>query len=121
MRTDRRPAEFARGGEPVGAGELSIYFAEPPERVDVPTGRVVNVPAGSPLQSANHGDVEVGVLREVALVSDVHARGSGLASVAMPDLASVRKIGPSGRHAQGTRTRGFAEVRRRWTREREPR
>ena len=37
-------------------GELSMYLGEPPERVDVPTGGVVNVPAGTPLQSANHGD-----------------------------------------------------------------
>jgi len=38
------------------AGELSIYLGEPPERVDVPAGGVVNVPAGTPLQSVNHGD-----------------------------------------------------------------
>jgi quercetin dioxygenase-like cupin family protein len=41
------------------AGELSIYLGEPPERVDVPTGGVVNVPASTPLQSANHGDVDL--------------------------------------------------------------
>jgi quercetin dioxygenase-like cupin family protein len=41
------------------AGELSIYLGETPERVDVPTGGVVNVPAGTPLQSANHGDVDL--------------------------------------------------------------
>jgi quercetin dioxygenase-like cupin family protein len=43
----------------VMAGELSIYLGEPPERVDVPTGGVVNVPAGTPLQSANHADVDL--------------------------------------------------------------
>ena len=41
------------------SGELSIYLGEPPERVVVPTGGVVNVAAGTPLQSANHGDVDL--------------------------------------------------------------
>jgi quercetin dioxygenase-like cupin family protein len=36
-------------------GELTMYVGEPPERVDVPTGGVINVPAGTALQSANHG------------------------------------------------------------------
>jgi mannose-6-phosphate isomerase-like protein (cupin superfamily) len=37
------------------AGHLSIYLGEPPERVEVPTGGVVTVTAGTELQSANHG------------------------------------------------------------------
>lgn len=41
------------------AGVLSIHLGEPPERVDVPTGGVVHVDAGTPLQCANHGDVEL--------------------------------------------------------------
>jgi mannose-6-phosphate isomerase-like protein (cupin superfamily) len=41
------------------AGTLSIYLGDPPERVDVPTGGVVHVEPGTPLQSANHGDVEL--------------------------------------------------------------
>jgi mannose-6-phosphate isomerase-like protein (cupin superfamily) len=36
------------------SGELSMYLGEPPERVDVPAGGVVNVPAGTPLQTVNH-------------------------------------------------------------------
>jgi mannose-6-phosphate isomerase-like protein (cupin superfamily) len=40
-------------------GTLSIYLGDPPERVDVPPGGVVHVEAGTPLQSANHGDVEL--------------------------------------------------------------
>jgi mannose-6-phosphate isomerase-like protein (cupin superfamily) len=40
-------------------GTLSIHLGEPPERVDVPTGGVVHVDAGTPLQCANHGDVEL--------------------------------------------------------------
>jgi quercetin dioxygenase-like cupin family protein len=41
------------------AGTLSIYLGEPPERHDVPAGRVVHVKAGTPLQSANHGDEDL--------------------------------------------------------------
>jgi quercetin dioxygenase-like cupin family protein len=41
------------------AGTLSIYLGDPPERVDVPTGGVIHVEAGTPLQSANHGDAEL--------------------------------------------------------------
>src|SRR3954471_1919836 len=37
------------------AGALTMYLGEPPERVDVPAGGVVNVPAGTALQAANHG------------------------------------------------------------------
>ena len=37
-------------------GTLSMYVGEPPERVDVPVGGVIHVEAGTPLQSANHGD-----------------------------------------------------------------
>src|SRR4051812_28548080 len=36
------------------SGDLSMYLGEPPERVDVPAGGVVNVPAGTPLQTLNH-------------------------------------------------------------------
>src|SRR5687768_10989625 len=38
------------------SGALTMYLGEPPERVDVPTGGVVNAQAGTPLQTANHGD-----------------------------------------------------------------
>ena len=41
------------------AGTLSLYVGEPPERVDVPVGGVVRVDAGTPLQSANHGDEDL--------------------------------------------------------------
>jgi mannose-6-phosphate isomerase-like protein (cupin superfamily) len=43
------------------AGTLSMYLGEPPERVDVPAGGVVRVEAGTPLQSANHGEEELAV------------------------------------------------------------
>jgi quercetin dioxygenase-like cupin family protein len=41
------------------AGTLSIYLGDPPARVDVPTGGVVHVEPGTPLQSVNHGDGEL--------------------------------------------------------------
>ena len=41
------------------AGTLSMYLGEPPERVDVPTGGLVHVEPGTPLQSVNHGDEEL--------------------------------------------------------------
>lgn len=40
----------------VMSGVLSIYIGEPAERVDVPDGGAITVPAGVELQSANHGD-----------------------------------------------------------------
>jgi mannose-6-phosphate isomerase-like protein (cupin superfamily) len=36
-------------------GTMTIYLGEPPQRVEVTTGGVVNVPGGTPLQTANHG------------------------------------------------------------------
>jgi mannose-6-phosphate isomerase-like protein (cupin superfamily) len=41
------------------AGTLSIYLGDPPERVDIPTGGVIHVEPGTPLQSANHGEVDL--------------------------------------------------------------
>jgi mannose-6-phosphate isomerase-like protein (cupin superfamily) len=41
------------------SGALTIYIGEPAERVDVPAGGAVTVPAGVPLQSANHGDEDL--------------------------------------------------------------
>jgi mannose-6-phosphate isomerase-like protein (cupin superfamily) len=43
----------------VVAGTLSVYLGEPPERHDVPTGGVVRVAAGTPIQNVNHGDVDL--------------------------------------------------------------
>jgi mannose-6-phosphate isomerase-like protein (cupin superfamily) len=37
------------------SGTLTMYFGEPPDRVDIPAGGVVHVGGGTPLQSANHG------------------------------------------------------------------
>jgi quercetin dioxygenase-like cupin family protein len=38
------------------AGTLSMYLGEPPVRTDVPTGALIHVEPGTPLQTANHGD-----------------------------------------------------------------
>ena len=40
-------------------GTLSLYVGEPPERIDVPAGGLVRVDPGTPLQSANHGSVDL--------------------------------------------------------------
>ena len=37
------------------AGTLTMYLGDPPERIDVPTGGVVHVEPGMPLQTVNHG------------------------------------------------------------------
>jgi quercetin dioxygenase-like cupin family protein len=40
-------------------GTLSMYVGDPPERQDVPAGGVIHVEPGTPLQSVNHGEVEL--------------------------------------------------------------
>ena len=37
------------------AGTLSMYVGEPPLRQDVPTGGLIHIVAGTPLQAVNHG------------------------------------------------------------------
>ncbi|MBA3384845.1 MAG: cupin domain-containing protein [Actinobacteria bacterium] len=41
------------------AGTLSMYLGDHPERQDVPTGGLVHVEPGTPLQTANHGDEDL--------------------------------------------------------------
>lgn len=41
------------------SGVLTIYVGEPAERVEVPAGAAITVPAGVALQSANHGDEDL--------------------------------------------------------------
>src|SRR3954463_7018905 len=41
------------------AGTLSMYVGDPPERHDVPAGSLIHVEPGTPLQSVNHGDVDL--------------------------------------------------------------
>jgi quercetin dioxygenase-like cupin family protein len=55
------------------SGTLTMYLGEPPERVDVPVGGVVNVHAGTPLQTANHGDADLLVYAYGYPPEDEHA------------------------------------------------
>src|SRR4051794_41705255 len=41
------------------SGTLTMDLGDPPERVDVPVGGLINVPAGTPLQTANHRDEDL--------------------------------------------------------------
>ena len=36
-------------------GTLSMYLGDPPERHDVPTGGLIHIEPGTPLQTVNHG------------------------------------------------------------------
>ncbi len=57
----------------VAAGTLSMYLGDPPERHDVPTGSLLHVEAGTPLQAVNHGDVDLVVFAYGAPPEDEHA------------------------------------------------
>ena len=41
------------------AGTLTMYLGEPPERHDVPVVGLIHVEPGTPLQTVNHGDVDL--------------------------------------------------------------
>jgi mannose-6-phosphate isomerase-like protein (cupin superfamily) len=55
------------------SGTLTMYLGAPPERVDVPVGGLVNVPAGTPLQTANHGGEDLLVYAYGYPPEDEHA------------------------------------------------
>jgi quercetin dioxygenase-like cupin family protein len=55
------------------SGELTMYLGEPPERVEVPAGGAVNVPAGTPLQTVNHGAADLVVYAYGYPPEDEHA------------------------------------------------
>jgi quercetin dioxygenase-like cupin family protein len=55
------------------AGTLTMYLGEPPERVTVPTGGVIHVEAGTPLQTVNAGDEDLLVYVHGAPPEDEHA------------------------------------------------
>jgi mannose-6-phosphate isomerase-like protein (cupin superfamily) len=54
-------------------GTLTMYLGEPPERVEVPRGGVINVPAMTPLQTVNHGDEDLLVYAYGYPPEDEHA------------------------------------------------
>ena len=55
------------------AGTLSMYIGDPPERRDVPTGGLIHVAPGTPLQAANHGDEDLVVYAYGFPPEDEHA------------------------------------------------
>jgi mannose-6-phosphate isomerase-like protein (cupin superfamily) len=55
------------------SGELTMYLGEPPERVDVQVGGVINVQPRTPLQTANHGNVDLLVYAYGFPPEDAHA------------------------------------------------
>ncbi len=40
-------------------GTLTMYLGEPPERRDLPAGGLIHVAPGTPLQTVNHGEVDL--------------------------------------------------------------
>jgi mannose-6-phosphate isomerase-like protein (cupin superfamily) len=40
-------------------GTLTMYLGEPPVRQDVTVGGLIHVTPGTPLQTANHGDIDL--------------------------------------------------------------
>jgi mannose-6-phosphate isomerase-like protein (cupin superfamily) len=55
------------------AGALTMYVGEPPVRHDVPVGGLIHVEAGTPLQTANHGDEDLLVYAYGTQPEDEHA------------------------------------------------
>jgi quercetin dioxygenase-like cupin family protein len=41
------------------AGTLSMYVGDPPQRRDVPSGGLIHIEPGTPLQAANHGAADL--------------------------------------------------------------
>jgi quercetin dioxygenase-like cupin family protein len=55
------------------AGTLTMYLGDPPERHDVPTGGLVHIAPGTPLQTVNHGGDELVVYAYGTPPEDEHA------------------------------------------------
>jgi quercetin dioxygenase-like cupin family protein len=55
------------------AGTLTMYLGDPPGRHDVPTGGLVHIPPGTPLQTVNHGGDELVVYAYGTPPEDEHA------------------------------------------------
>ena len=56
------------------SGELTMYLGDPPQRVDVPAGGVINVRAGTPLQTVNHGNSDLLIYAHGHPPEDQHAQ-----------------------------------------------
>jgi quercetin dioxygenase-like cupin family protein len=55
------------------AGTLTMYVGDPPQRRDVPTGGLIHVDPGTPLQAANHGEKDLILYAYGAPPADEHA------------------------------------------------
>jgi quercetin dioxygenase-like cupin family protein len=55
------------------AGTLTMYLGEPPKRHDVTTGGLIHVDPDTPLQTANHGNVDLLVYAYGTPPEDEHA------------------------------------------------
>ena len=55
------------------AGTLSMYVGDPPERHDVPTGGLIHIEPGTPLQAVNHGVDELLIYAYGTPPEDEHA------------------------------------------------
>ena len=55
------------------AGTLSMYLGEPAERHDVPPGGLIHVGPATPLQTVNHGNVDLLVYAYGTPPEDEHA------------------------------------------------
>jgi mannose-6-phosphate isomerase-like protein (cupin superfamily) len=55
------------------AGTLSMYLGDPPAREDVPTGGLIHVEPGTPLQTVNHGNEDLVVYAYGTPPEDQHA------------------------------------------------
>ena len=55
------------------SGEMTMFVGEPPERVEVPPGGLIHVPAMTPLQTVNEGDEELVVYAYGYPPEDRHA------------------------------------------------
>jgi mannose-6-phosphate isomerase-like protein (cupin superfamily) len=54
-------------------GTLTMYLGDPPERQDVGVGGLIHVAPGTPLQTVNHGDVDLVLYAYGTPPEDEHA------------------------------------------------
>jgi mannose-6-phosphate isomerase-like protein (cupin superfamily) len=55
------------------SGAMTMFVGEPPERVEVPPGGLIHVPAMTPLQTVNEGDEDLVVYAYGCPPEDRHA------------------------------------------------
>lgn len=70
-------------------GTLTAYLGEPPAAVRIPERGLVHVPAGTPVQSANHGDTDLVVL---AFGTPPEEESSELLPSALPESPAAGRV-----------------------------